>query len=221
MSFLSASAQQPIVVGAMKNVMWKGELEGLIQMDSLSRKGIYGMGPVEFLKGELIIWDGTVFQSSVVNAEKMNVSQATAVRAPFFAYDYVKEWKEVKLPDDIKNLKGLESFLDKTFSNSQFPFFFKVEGLIDSANIHIVNLPNGKVVRSPDDAHQGQINYPIKNRNVSVLGFFSRNHKAIFTHHDTFIHTHLITKERDMMGHLEEIYFSTGRVRLTVAFNLR
>ena len=95
------------------------------------------------------------------------------------------------------------------------PFFFKLEGFVDSANIHIVNLPEGKVVRSPDDAHQGQINYPIT-RNVSVLGFFSRNHKAIFTHHDTFIHTHLITQEKDMMGHLEEVSFSSKRVKLSV-----
>ena len=86
MSFLSASAQQPIVVGAMKNVMWKGELAGLIQMDSLNKKGFYGMGPVEYLKGELMIWDGDVYQSSVLNSNEMNVKKTSTARAPFFAY---------------------------------------------------------------------------------------------------------------------------------------
>jgi acetolactate decarboxylase len=217
MSFLSASAQQqPIVVGAMKNVMWKGELTGLIQMDSLSKKGFYGMGPVDYLKGELMIWDGDVYQSSVVNANDMNVKKTSTARAPFFAYEFINEWEEIEIPEGIKSLKELELFLDKRFNQINIPFFFKLEGFVDSANIHIVNLPEGKVVRSPDDAHQGQINYPITKRNVSVLGFFSRNHKAIFTHHDTFIHTHLITQEKDMMGHLEDVSFSSKRVKLSV-----
>jgi acetolactate decarboxylase len=216
MSFLSASAQQPIVVGAMKNVMWKGELAGLIQMDSLNKKGFYGMGPVEYLKGELMIWDGDVYQSSVLNSNEMNVKKTSTARAPFFAYEYINEWEEIDLPEGIKSLKELELFLDKRFNRINIPFFFKLEGYVDSANIHIVNLPEGKVVRSPDDAHQGQMNYTITKRNVSFLGFFSRNHKAIFTHHDTFIHTHLITQEKDMMGHLEDVILSSKRAKLSV-----
>lgn len=217
LSFLSTSAQkQPVIVGAMKNVMWKGELAGLIQMDSLSKKGFYGMGPVEYLKGELMIWDGDVYHSSVVNSKEMNVRKTSTARAPFFAHEYINEWEEIDLPKGIKNLKELELFLDKRFNLSNIPFFFKLEGFVESANIHIVNLPEGKVVRSPDDAHQGQINYPIIKRNVSVLGFFSRNHKAIFTHHDTLIHTHLITQEKDMMGHLEEVNFSSQKIKLSV-----
>jgi acetolactate decarboxylase len=216
-SFLSASAQQqPIVVGAMSNVMWKGELAGLIQMDSLSKKGFYGMGPVEYLKGELMIWDGDIYQSSVVNSSDMNVKKTSTARAPFFAYEYINEWEEIEIPEGIKSLKQLDLFLDKRFNRINIPFLFRLEGFVESANIHIVNLPEGKVVRSPDDAHQGQINYLITNRNVSVLGFFSRNHKAIFTHHDTFIHTHLITHEKDMMGHLEEVSFSSKKVKLSV-----
>jgi acetolactate decarboxylase len=218
LSFLWASAQQrPIIVGAMKNVMWKGELAGLIQMDSLSKKGFYGMGPLEYLKGELIILDGVVYQSSVVNSDVMIVKKSSTARAPFFAFESINEWEEIDLPAGIKNLKEFELFLDKKFTRYSIPFFFKIVGFVDSANIHIVNLPEGKVVRSPDDAHQGQTNYKINNKNVSILGFFSRNHKAIFTHHDTFIHTHLITQEKDMMGHLEEVYFSSEKVKLSVA----
>ena len=34
------------VVGAIKNVMWKGELEGSILLDALTnKKGLYGLGP--------------------------------------------------------------------------------------------------------------------------------------------------------------------------------
>ena len=49
-------AQDVHIVGAMKNVMRKGELFATIDLDSLSNKThLYGMGPVEYLTGELSI----------------------------------------------------------------------------------------------------------------------------------------------------------------------
>lgn len=34
------------LAGAMKNVMWKGELQGVIDLDTISnRDGLYGLGP--------------------------------------------------------------------------------------------------------------------------------------------------------------------------------
>jgi acetolactate decarboxylase len=41
------------IVGAMRNVMWKGQLQGSINLDTISdRKNLYGLGPVEGLAGE-------------------------------------------------------------------------------------------------------------------------------------------------------------------------
>ncbi len=42
---------------------------------------------------------------------------------------------------------------------------------------------------------------------VDIVGFFSTEHKTIFTHHDTFMHLHLITKDKLMMGHLDNAVF--------------
>jgi len=45
------------VVGAMKNVMWKGELGGTISLDTIKDKnGLYGLGPVEYLTGENLMF---------------------------------------------------------------------------------------------------------------------------------------------------------------------
>ncbi len=50
------------VVGEMRNVMWKGELEGIISIDSLKDyPHLYGLGPLEYLKGEILIIDGIHF----------------------------------------------------------------------------------------------------------------------------------------------------------------
>ena len=91
---------------------------------------------------------------------------------------------------------------------------YKLSGAVERAMIHIVNLPKGSKVSSPDDAHKGQVNYLIKNEQADIVGFFSTEHKAIFTHHDTYLHMHLITKDRQKMGHLDEVLFEKGTMKL-------
>lgn len=91
---------------------------------------------------------------------------------------------------------------------------FKLSGIVDLATIHIVNLPKGSKVSSPDEAHKGQKNYKVKNEQSEIIGFFSTEHKAIFTHHDTFLHMHLITADRQKMGHLDEVVFKKGTMKL-------
>jgi acetolactate decarboxylase len=69
-------------------------------------------------------------------------------------------------------------------------------------------------VSSPDEAHKGQINYELKNEQAYIVGFFSTVHKAIFTHHDTFLHLHLMTTDKQKMGHLDEVLFKKGTMKL-------
>jgi len=60
-------------------------------------------------------------------------------------------------------------------------------------------------VSSPAEAHQGQTNYYLNNEEVEIVGFFSTEHQGVFTHHDSFLHMHLITKDKSLMGHLDEL----------------
>jgi len=206
------------VVGAMRDVMHEGKLEGSVSIDTLGNsKGLYGLGPVEFLSGEILIIDGKTFVSKVVNDSVMNVEETNKVKAPFFVYSDVQEWKEIELPPSVKDLKSLEHFLDHKTKNSVRPFTFKLSGKVKSANIHIVNLPKGTKVSSPKEAHVGLISYLIGEEDVDIIGFFSTEHKAVFTHHDTFMHLHLITKDRKKMGHLEEVAFIPGKMKLFVS----
>ena len=88
---------------------------------------------------------------------------------------------------------------------SNQPFAFKLDGQIENAQIHIQNLPKNTKVSSPKEAHQGQVNYMLTDEDVEIVGFYSQNHKGVFTHHDTFLHMHLITKDESKMGHLDMV----------------
>ena len=80
----------------------------------------------------------------------------------------------------------------------------------------MVNLPKGAKVSTPDDAHQGQKKYYIHNTPVEIVGFFSTKHQSVFTHHDTFLHMHLITKDKSKMGHLDTVLLKKGAMQLSL-----
>ena len=169
------------VVGEMRKVMWRGQLEGVIELDSVaSKEHVYGLGPVQYLTGELLLYDGTTYRSVVMPDSSMKVEEVNSEKAPFL---------------------------------------FRVSGVVEHAVIHVVNLPEGSEVSSPSEAHQGQVNYELDEETVEILGFFSTEHKAIFTHHDTYVHMHLMSSDRQMMGHLDEVLFKAGDIKLHLPQN--
>ena len=207
------------IVGAMKNVMWKGQLYGTIYLDTIAnKKNLYGLGPAEYLAGELVIVNGKAYKSTVITDSTMKVEETYNVKAPFFGYSNVDRWVEQILPDSIHTSAQLENYLSLSTTGVRRPFLFRLEGAVKMATVHIVNLPAGTKVKSPDDAHQGQKKYNLKDEQVEIVGFFSTGHQAILTHHDTFLHMHLITADKTKMGHLEEVLFNHN-VRLYLQAN--
>lgn len=204
-----------IIVGAMKNVMWKGELSSSIDLDTISdKKGLYGLGPESYLTGELLINNGKNYVSKVTSDSTMAVEKRFNVSAPFFVYANINEWEEIELPSNITTTQDLEKFIDERTTENKRPFAFKLIGNISKAIIHVQNLPEGTKVSSPDEAHQGQTNYELKNEETEIVGFFSTKHKGIFTHHDSYLHMHLITKDESKMGHLDELEIENMKLYL-------
>jgi len=194
------------IVGAMKNVMWKGKLGSSINLDTISDKnGLYGLGPVSYLTGELLINNGKSYVSKVNSDSTMTVKKTFNTSAPFLVYGNVTEWDKIELPANIKTIQDLEKFIDNRTTEFKRPFTFKLIGQVSRAIIHIQNLPEGTKVSSPAEAHQGQTNYNIENEDAEIIGFFSTEHKGVFTHHDSFLHMHLITVDESKMGHLDEL----------------
>jgi len=201
--------------GAMRNVMWRGELAGTIDLDTIADKShLYGVGPVEFLTGEITLLDGEPFVAAIAADSTLLVKKMPRIKAPFFVYANVGRWTESSLPDSVRSLPTLEHYLDRITATARRPFAFRLSGRIDSAVVHVVNLPRGSAVHSPDDAHRGERIFHLPSSDADIVGFFSTQHQGIFTHHDTYLHMHLITANRSAMGHLERASFSPGAVKL-------
>lgn len=196
------------VAGAMREVMREGKLWANIKLDTLKpRAHLYGLGPSAYLNAELLIMDGKVYRAEVRSDSSMLLKEDFTSEAPFFVYTHVAAWEAHTLPDTVFDLQSLEDYLHKISRNREKAFAFKLAGKAEFSLIHLVNLPVGAEVKSMSDAHQGKIQYALEDYEVDMLGFFSTQHQGIFTHHDSFIHLHLISKDLNWMGHVDELHF--------------
>jgi len=208
-------AQEVHIIGAMRNVMRKGELFATLDLDSLSDKThLYGMGPVEFLTGEITVINGRSFKSNVQPNGEIKVEETFEVKAPFFGYTQIEKWEERQIPDSVYTIQQLENFLNASTRDRSRPYFFKLKGKVSNAKIHVVNLPKGSKVSSPEEAHVGQAVFSIKDKDAEIIGFFSTEHQTIFTHHSTFLHMHLITDDLLQMGHVDELNIVSQGIKL-------
>jgi len=214
---LTAQDHRVVATGAMRNTMFQGQLAGLIALDSVARPGVFGIGPMEFLRGELLVLDGIVYVSEATADGGMKVEQRSEARAPFFVHQQVDAWTTVEIPDGVVDLQTLDALLTERYATLGFPFAFRLSGKVREVHAHIVDVPLGAEVNGPDDAHRHNKDFTISDRQVDLVGFFSTKHKAVFTHHDTNIHVHAITAERDWMGHVEALRSQAGALTLQVA----
>lgn len=194
------------MVGAMRQVMHEGRLGAQVRLDSLTAvPHAYGLGPLAGLRGELLLYDGTCYVATVGADSSLTVRRDCTAGAPFFVHTQVPAWKAVTLPAAVSDLAALEEYLTERASGAA-PFAFRLEGTVRSAVIHSQNLAPGSRVRSPAEAHAGQVDYSLPaGTPVRILGFYSTRHQGIFTHHDSYVHLHLITADERQMGHVDAL----------------
>jgi acetolactate decarboxylase len=205
------------IAGTMMHTMNSGDASGKILLDTIKDKThLYGLGPLENLAGELTVVDGKSFLSTVVSPTKMKVEETFSVKAPFFVYTNIDKWKEVILPDSVETIRQLENFLDASMKQLTQPFAFKIQATVKNAVVHVMNLPKGAVVHSPEEAQKYRQNYSLKNQQVALIGFFSTRHQGIFTHHDSKVHIHLLTADLKQMGHVDDLQLQKGKAKLFV-----
>lgn len=207
-----AEARPPTLtaLGSMRETLRQGKLAGVVYVDTLTHPNLYGLGPAEYLRGEILVFDGKGYRSRVAGPDSMVVEQTLELRPPFFVYTHQLSWNEYTLPGNVRTLPQLIDYVERLQTGYEAPTAFRLEGTVREATIHVQNLAAGVVPQSPEEAHRGQQNYKLKNRRVDLLGFFSKHHQGVFTHHDSYGHVHLITHERDQLGHLDAVEMEAG-----------
>jgi alpha-acetolactate decarboxylase/formylmethanofuran dehydrogenase subunit E len=192
--------------GAMKDMGTTYDLK--IWLDTLADKSnLYGMGPYDRMKGEIMVIDGKPFFASAFVEGKAVVSQSWNIRSPFFVYSNVKDWEEFNLSGPINSVLELQEKVAAIAKNKGYdlnePFAFRVVGHFDKMSTHIVTPRNSEV-----EGYRKNVNsqiFTIDNTSGELLGFYSEKHQGIFTGPKSFVHIHFLKDDQTFMGHLNEI----------------
>lgn len=200
--------------GALKNIMHKGDLSAQANLaDFENADHLYALGAVENLKGEILIMDGTPFISSVQN-EKLEISNSYDYKATLLVYASVSNWNSALIPNKISSYEKLEKYIEQEAKaqgiNTDEPFPFLINGQAKSFDWHVIDWKDGDTEHSHDKHISSGLNGTIANQNVQILGFYSKSHHAIFTHHTTNMHLHVKTDDNKISGHLDGLTLGKG-----------
>lgn len=207
------------VAGEMKKIMRQADLSAHISLDTLINKPhIYGLGPAEGIKGEILIIDSKPYWCKV-EAEQPVTIISQKIKAAMLVYAQVPGWKQTTITDEIKDYASLEKAVEKFASQNgqrlEEPFPFLIKGNINTASWHVIDWKEG--VAHTFDNHKQFAKYGrFSNEPVVLLGFYSNKHHSIFTHHTTNMHIHVMDKRKTIVGHLEDFSAGTGTLTLSI-----
>jgi acetolactate decarboxylase len=196
-------------VGEQRKVVQDGDLTGRVDLTALAgRPYLYAVGPLEGLKGEVTVWDG---KASLARWEtgKIITTKEFKGKACFLVYAQVTRWTEIKLPAGLDKPEDLEAeiFLEarKAGVPTDQPFPFLLRGTAQKVKLHVVNKTDN-APHSPEEHAKVKMPVVIEGREVDVIGFYSKKHAGVFTHHDSYAHMHALTADGKVSGHVDQLF---------------
>ncbi len=201
-------------VGALKNMMRKGDISAQIDLTELSdQAGIYALGAVTNLKGEVLILDSKPY-ISYVQADSLLIDSTFDHTATLLVYSNIEQWQEVQVPTDVKSESSLEEYIENKAEelgiNVDAPFPFRLIGTLTSMDWHVINWKDGDLEHTHEKHVQSGLHDRMQGVEVDILGFYSNRHHAIFTHHTTNMHMHVRTTDGQLVAHVDDLELGTG-----------
>jgi len=196
--------------GALKNFMRKGDISAKFDLTDLkNKKGLYALGALENLRGEIQIFDSVPYNTFSSHEEQLSFDHSFQKKASLLVYTEVTAWDELEIPASISTKDQLERFVKNAASkngvDTEKPFPFLITGKAASISWHVINWDKNDVHHTHRKHIESGPNGTLENVNALILGFYSSKHKAIFTHHSTNMHMHFKTVDNKVAGHIDQI----------------
>ncbi len=214
-------------VGAQKEIFKTGKATSVVSLEDLAgRKGLYAMGPIDGLDGEITIFNSMPYITQV-RGNDYTIDKTFKHGAFFLVWTEQKNWTDVPLPATVKGYVDLQKFVKEKAQalgvDVTKPFPFLMTGTPLEIKWHInVDRTDGKPI-TKELFVKSKEPYVTKNEPVDIIGFFSEKHSGIFLSQyapaikegsgmKNAIHIHLISKTSKAAGHIDNITFGDGMV---------
>ncbi len=195
--------------GALKNFMHKGDISSKIELKDLAgKKHLYALGAAGNLKGEILIIDGLPYVTSNAGG-KIRMENSFESSASLLVYTQVEKWQETPIPQDVRTYHELEGFVESAAGKQKIdtssPFPFLIKGVVKKIDWHVIDWDENDPVHTHDKHKKAGVNGTINGETVLILGFFSRKHVGVFTHHTTNMHLHFKSNDEKLAAHLDDL----------------
>ena len=214
-------------VGAQKDIFVSGKASSVVSLEDLAgRKGLYAMGPIDGLDGEITIFDSKPYITQV-RGNDYTLDKTFKHGAFFLVWTEQANWIDVPLPAMVKGYVDLQKFVkeqaQKTGIDVTKPFPFLMTGTPVEIKWHInVDRTGGKPI-TKELFVKSKAPFVTKNEPVDIIGFYSDHHVGVFLAEyapaikegsgmKNAIHIHLVSRTSKASGHIDDITFGDGMV---------
>lgn len=206
---LPVFAQNPEVkfAGELRKIMLDADLSTKIRLDTIPQQNLFAIGVVDSLQGEICIINGKPLVSSIKDTY-IKTDTSMNHGASMLIYTYVKNWKIVTTEQDVNGLAELELLVKRLASENGIdatrPFPFMAKTWVKTMSYQVINWQAGFIHTS--ETHS-QFAHELWHSASTIMlaGFYSENHKGIYTGYNSKINVHAITSDPMTAGHLETI----------------
>jgi acetolactate decarboxylase len=214
-------------VGAQKDIFVSGKATSVVSLEEMAgRKGLYAMGPIDGLDGEITIFNSKPYITQVRG--KDYVMDNTLKHGAFFlVWTEQEKWKDVPVPGTVKGYVDLQNFVKARAQAAGIdvtrPFPFLLVGTPVEIKWHInVDRTEGKPI-TKELFFKSKEPFVTKNEPVDIIGFYSEHHAGVFLTATTpvikegsgmqnAIHIHLVSRTSKAAGHIDDITFGEDMV---------
>jgi acetolactate decarboxylase len=207
------------VFGSVHELMMLGRTESRGELGEVAAgPARYGLAALAGLRGEATIYAGEACLAYPDGPDKVrtNITRAPKQGAALLVLADVPRWRSVRVQQDVPFAR-LEAHIAEAAQREGWDLEqavpFLIEGPVRDLEWHVVDgsrLPAGE---HGHGAHLASaVRGKIREGTSLLVGFFSRHHQGVFTHHDTQVHVHFLDRERRLCGHVDSVVVAAGSV---------
>jgi len=224
-----AVASEPLdvrVFGNFERMSQTRDTQGVVKLrEILALPGSYGLGALEGLRGEILLWDGKLLVSRGHTANGAVESAAPTDEAVFFVEARVEAWDEMAIPNDMTRaefqLFVLQAAVSRGLSSDR-AFPFAVRGSFPRVLWHVVtgassahSDQSAEVARVHSQGHARNRVFDQANAAGFLLGFYSGVAlEGTISHPGERFHVHYADAVFSVSGHVDDYRIPRGAVLL-------
>ncbi|GAB5475081.1 MAG: hypothetical protein Mars2KO_31800 [Maribacter sp.] len=189
-------------------IVQEGNLEGVVELDSVLKPNTYAIGPIEGLKGEITVYNGLTSISKVMDGRPY-ISGSRKTKAIFLIKSEVSKWEKFETRQELRGLDEIEdeikSLLVSSSRDTSVAVPFRIEALLPYLKYHII-FKSDTLAHNMTEHHKAKKMFTLKGVTANILGFWMDEERVgRFTHPGKRTHLHFIDKDNSNSGHIDDI----------------